>query len=289
MRICWGICISCSIGTFNFSASFIAVSGDNCKGFICNSSNFDCWEGDIMTQIFAHRGYSAAFAENTMRAFLEAEKAGADGLELDVQLTKDGELVVIHDEKVDRTTNGNGFVKDFLYKDLRKLNANKKSAKKEPIPALSEVLDWLKTNKLVCNIELKNGLIPYKGMEEKIIDLVRKYDVMDRIIISSFNHYSIVYSCSLAPEIETAPLFLEGIYMPWIYSQAIRAKGIHPKYTTMSDEVIIKTIENGIAVRPYTVNKEADLHRLFNINCTALITDDPVKALKLRKQYEKRP
>jgi glycerophosphoryl diester phosphodiesterase len=242
-----------------------------------------------MTQIFAHRGYSASFAENTMEAFVEAAKAGADGLELDVQLTKDGELVVIHDEKVDRTTSGNGFVKDFLYKEIRKLNANKKGIKKEPIPALAEVLELLKTNKMLCNIELKNGLIPYEGMEEKVIQLVRTYGLMDRIIISSFNHYSIVYSYRLAPEIETAPLFIEGIYMPWIYSQSIKAKGIHPKYSAMSDDNIIKTMENGIAVRPYTVNKDSDMQRLFNINCTAFITDDPVRALKIRKQYEKRP
>ena len=78
-----------------------------------------------------------------MSAFVEAEKAGADGLELDVQLTKDGELVVIHDEKVDRTTSGNGFVKDFLFKEIRKFNANKKGIKKEPIPSLIEVLEWI--------------------------------------------------------------------------------------------------------------------------------------------------
>jgi glycerophosphoryl diester phosphodiesterase len=242
-----------------------------------------------MTQIFAHRGYSASFAENTMGAFFEADKAGADGLELDVQLTKDGELVVIHDEKVDRTTSGSGFVKDFLYKDLRKLNANFKGVKKEPIPSLVEVLEWLKTNKLLCNIELKNGLIPYEGIEQKVIQLIRKYELSNRIIISSFNHYSIVHSYRMAPEIETAPLFIESIYMPWIYSQSIRAKGIHPKHSSMSDNIIINTMENGIAVRPYTVNKDADMHRFFNINCTAFITDDPVKALRIRKQYEKRP
>lgn len=242
-----------------------------------------------MTQIFAHRGYSAAYAENTMSAFIGAENAGADGLELDVQLTKDGEVVVIHDEKVDRTTKGKGFVKDFLFKDLRKLNANNKGGKKEPIPSLIEVLEWMKSNELICNIELKNGLLPYEGMEEKVIQLVRKYDLIDRIIISSFNHYSIVYSYQLAPEIETAPLFYDGIYMPWIYSQSIRAKGIHPKYSMIPDDVIQGTIENGIAVRPYTVNKDADMHRFFKLDCTAFITDDPVKALKIRKQYEKRP
>lgn len=242
-----------------------------------------------MTQIFAHRGFSASFPENTMTAFLEAEKAGADGLELDVQLTSDGELVVIHDEKVNRTTNGNGFVKDFSFKELRKLNANKKGTKKEPIPSLIEVFDWMQTNKILCNIELKNGVFNYEGMEEKVIQLIQKYRFSDRIIISSFNHYSIVYCYRLDPQIETAPLFLEGLFMPWIYAQSIRAKGIHPKFSTLSDEIIIRTIENGIAVRPYTVNDDVDLRRLYKINCTSVITDDPVKALKIRKQYEKRP
>jgi len=242
-----------------------------------------------MTQIFAHRGFSASFAENTMSAFLEAEKAGADGLELDVQLTKDGELVVIHDEKVNRTTSGTGFVKDFSFKDIRKLNANKKGMKKEPIPSLIEVFEWMQTNKILCNIELKNGLFPYEGMEEKVIQLIQNYGLMNRIIISSFNHYSIVYCYRINPNIETAPLFLEGLFMPWIYAQSIRAKGIHPKYSTLTDEVITRTMENGIAVRPYTVNDDVDLQQLFKINCTAVITDDPVKALRIRKLYEKRP
>ena len=237
-----------------------------------------------MTQIYAHRGYSALFAENTMTAFKEAEKAGADGFEIDVQLTKDEEIVVIHDEKVNRTTDGTGFVKDISYKDIRKLNANKKAKKKEPIPSLNEVLEWMCSNKLVCNIELKNGIIPYEGMEAKVIQLVRKYNLMDRIVISSFNHYSIVHSYRLAPDIETAPLFNERLYMPWVYAQSIRAKGIHPKYLSISDEIIADTLKNGIAVGPYTVNREADMKRLMRLNCTAIITDDPVKALRIRKQ-----
>ncbi|WP_462412142.1 glycerophosphodiester phosphodiesterase [Neobacillus sp. Marseille-QA0830] len=240
-----------------------------------------------MTQIFAHRGYSASYAENTMGAFIAAENAGADGIELDVQLTKDGEIVVIHDERVNRTTDGNGFVKDYLFKEIRKLNANKKGVKKEPIPSLEEVLEWMKTKNLVCNIEFKNGLVPYEGMEEKVVELVRKYNLSDRIVFSSFNHYSIVYSYRIAPEIETAPLFIEAIYMPWIYSQSIRAKGIHPKHSTIPDEIIKSTMENGVAVRPYTVNREAHMRRLFNINCSAIITDDPVKAINLRKLYQK--
>jgi glycerophosphoryl diester phosphodiesterase len=242
-----------------------------------------------MTQIFAHRGYSSAFAENTMSAFIAAEKAGADGLELDVQLTKDGEVVVIHDEKLDRTTTGKGFVRNFTFKEIRQFNANKKDVNKEPVPSLIEVLEWMQSNQLICNIELKNNIFPYEGMEEKVIQLVRRFNLSNRIIISSFNHYSIVLSYRSAPEIETAPLFNERLYMPWVYAQSIRAQGIHPKLASITDEIIKGAIENGVAVRPYTVNKDADMHRLFKINCTSIITDDPVKALKIKKQYEKRP
>ncbi|MDF2854477.1 MAG: hypothetical protein K0Q87_328 [Neobacillus sp.] len=238
-----------------------------------------------MTQIFAHRGYTASSSENTMSAFIEAEEVGVDGLELDVQLTKDGEIVVIHDEKVNRTTDGSGYVKDFLFKDIRKLNAGKQCGKRDPIPALNEVLDWMQSNQLICNIELKNDRFPYKGMEERVIQLVQNYGLTDRIIISSFNHYSVVYSYQLAPDIETAPLFNERIFMPWVYAQSIKAKGIHPKYSRITDKIIKTTMENGIAVRPYTVNKDVDLHRLLNINCSAIITDEPVKALSIRKQY----
>ncbi|MDP4087565.1 MAG: glycerophosphodiester phosphodiesterase [Bacillota bacterium] len=237
-----------------------------------------------MTQIFAHRGYSAAFAENTMTSFIEAEKALADGIELDVQLTKDGEVVVIHDEKVDRTTSGTGYVKDFTFKEIRKLNANKMGIKKDPIPSLTEVFEWMQTNKLKCNIELKNGVFPYESMEEKIIQLIRINGLSERIIFSSFNHYSIVYCYRLAPDIETAPLYGAGLYMPWIYAQSICSRGIHPKYTSLADEVIKSALQNGIAVRPYTVNKDSDMKRLFELNCTAFITDDPFKAVTIKAQ-----
>ncbi|WP_442594783.1 glycerophosphodiester phosphodiesterase [Neobacillus sp. D3-1R] len=245
-----------------------------------------------MTQIFAHRGYSAAFPENTMKAFIETEKAEADGLEIDVQLTKDGEIVVIHDEKVDRTTNGSGFVKDLTFKEIRKLDAsykNKRLLKREPIPSFNEFLEWLTTNSLICNVELKNGIFPYKGMEEKVISLIRHYNLENRMILSSFNHYSIVYCYRLAPEIETAPLYSEGLYMPWIYAQSIKAKGIHPRLLAAPNEIILSSMENGIAVRPYTVNKEEDMRRLFEVGCTSFITDDPIKAKEIQISLRKRP
>lgn len=242
-----------------------------------------------MTMILAHRGYSSLYPENTMKSFLEAEYAGADGVELDVQMTKDGHLVVIHDEKVDRTTDGIGYIKDLTLKEVRKLNARykfKDLSLKTPVPTLEEVFEWMNSNTLVCNIELKNGVIPYKGMEEKVIELIQRYNYSDRIILSSFNHYSIVYCKRIAPNIETAPLLAESLYMPWVYAQAIQANGIHPKYFRGLEDIFTLTMENGVAVRTYTVNKEAALKRLVAINCTAIITDDPQKAFAIRNEMK---
>ncbi|ALC90002.1 hypothetical protein AM500_09595 [Bacillus sp. FJAT-18017] len=245
-----------------------------------------------MTLIFAHRGYKSLYSENTMTAFIEAEKAGAEGLELDVQLTKDGVPVIIHDEKVDRTTGNTGFVKDFTYTEIKKLNADfKKMSPKgsEPIPTLEEVLEWLKDTNLNCNIEFKNGIFPYASMEEKSISLVRKYGLEKRVILSSFNHYSVVQCLRIDPEIETAPLFAELVYKPWVYAKALGAKGIHPKYIYASDDIIRESVSNGVAVRPYTVNREKDMERLYKAGCTALITDNPALALEIKNKKGKRP
>ncbi len=223
-----------------------------------------------------------------MRAFREAEKSGADGIELDVQFTKDDEIVVIHDDKVDRTTNGSGLVKDYTFEDLRRLDASykfKTILKKEPIPSLKEVLEWLQTNQLKCNIEIKSNIESYMKIEAPLIALIREYNLSERVIISSFNHYSIVYCYRLAPEIEIAPLYQEGLFMPWVYTQSIKAKGMHPNFRVAPNEIIKAAIEAGIEVRPYTVNKEQDMRRLFEIGCTAFITDDPVKAIKIRKEF----
>ncbi|WRP05204.1 glycerophosphodiester phosphodiesterase [Rossellomorea aquimaris] len=241
-----------------------------------------------MTLIFAHRGSAGTHPENTMDAFYEAERVGADGIELDVQLTKDGEIVVIHDETVDRTTNGKGFVKDYTLKEIQKLQANfkfkSKLFKKNRVPSLREVFQWLKGNDMLCNIELKNSIMDYQGLEEKVIGLIREFGFEDRIIISSFNHYSIVACYRLEPAVEIAPLYSSGLYMPWIYAQSIRAKAIHPNLKAAPDEIIVEAMKNGIAVRPYTVNKIDQMVRLLSIDCSGIVTDFPDRALKLRNQ-----
>ena len=183
----------------------------------------------MMTLIFAHRGSAGTHPENTMDAFIAAEKFGADGIELDVQLTSDGEIVVIHDTTLDRTTSGTGNVRDFTLSELKKLLANyhykhffKRASR---IPSLREVFEWMEGNNLFCNIELKNNDVSYEGLEDKVLALIKDFGFEKRIVISSFNHYSLVYCKRACPEIETAPLYNDMLFKPWEYALSLKANG----------------------------------------------------------------
>lgn len=130
-----------------------------------------------MTYIFGHRGSAGTHPENTMISFQEAERAGADGIELDVQLTKDGEVIIIHDEKVDRTTDGKGYINNLLLKDIKKLNAGAKFQNgqfKAEIPTLNEFFEWFKGTNLFVNIEFKTKSFSNYELEEKTVAMVKK-------------------------------------------------------------------------------------------------------------------
>ena len=92
-----------------------------------------------------------------------------------------------------------------------------------------------------------------------------------------------MHSYRIAPEIETAPLLGDAVYMPWVYAEAIKAKGIHPKYSAYQDDILKKTLDNGIAVRTYTVNNEKDMERFIKIGCSAIVTDNPRTCIKGKK------
>ena len=157
-----------------------------------------------MVQIFAHRGFSGYYPENTMLAFQKvAEETVADGIELDIQLTKDGEIVIMHDEMLDRTTNGSGWLKDHTLEELKMLSVGvnvKGFFPRQTIPTLREYFTWLKTTKLITNIELKTSYFEYEGIEEKLIAMVKEFGLEDQIWYSSFNHYTIARIKKLMPE-----------------------------------------------------------------------------------------
>lgn len=163
--------------------------------------------------IWAHRGCSMMNPENTLPAFKKAaELEGITGIEFDVQLTNDGEIVVIHDERVDRTTDGTGNVCDYTLAELKKLSITGDDSYR--IPTLREVLELLKpycVNKgLRLNIELKNSVVRYRGMEQKVIDMVSEYGIESYVVYSSFNHDSIGLVRQLKADADVA--YLAGDY-----------------------------------------------------------------------------
>lgn len=141
-------------------------------------------------KIWAHRGCSQRYPENTLLAF---EKAAAiqnlTGIELDVQLTKDGALVVIHDERVDRTTEGIGFVREYSLSQLKRLHIYADDNPTQSIPTIEEIFDLLEMrlkSGLKLNIELKNSIYPYDGMEEKIVEIAHKRGLQNVVVYSTF-------------------------------------------------------------------------------------------------------
>lgn len=238
-----------------------------------------------MTKIFAHRGSAGTHPENTMAAFNEAFKVGADGIELDVQLTKDNQLVVIHDATVDRTTNGKGKVRDFNLQELQKLSAGawfSSKYKHEKIPTLTEVLEWMADKDLLLNIELKYPTSDLNHFEEKVLQDIKTFNFENRVIISSFNHDGLKKVKQLNPRLECGILYLKRLHEPWNYAKTIGAQAIHPIWKVTDEEIIKQAVKNDITVRVFTVNKKKHLIHFIKIACPAIITDYPERAIKIR-------
>lgn len=225
----------------------------------------------------AHRGFKGKYPENTMLAFKKAIEAGADGIEMDVHLTKEGELVIIHDELVDRTTDGSGLVKDKTLEELRSLSASKlyPECENQQIPTLDEYLAWAADKDIITNIELKNSIIDYHGIEQKTYNLIKKYNLLDKIIISSFNHDSLVRMKEIDQNIECGVLESSVLHKPWDYIKNLGMEYYHPLNFSVTQEVIDKCRENGIELNIWFGKADYDYSEYLKYEPFGLITDYP--------------
>ncbi|MCY3067687.1 glycerophosphodiester phosphodiesterase [Aerococcus loyolae] len=230
-------------------------------------------------KLYAHRGYSARYPENTMLAFIKAYEAGADGIECDVQLTLDGQVVVCHDERLDRTANASGWLRDYKYADLRCLRFDRLHNQADAldlvrIPHLSELLAWAAPLDLTLNIELKTGLFPYPGLVEAVIDLVEAYQMQERVIISSFNHQSILKLKDLAPDLACA--FLQEDYLdnPGAYCAARGVGYYHPDYKLLDPATVNNLHDHGIMINAWTVDDRKIYKKFKEWELAGLITND---------------
>ncbi|MFO7952912.1 MAG: glycerophosphodiester phosphodiesterase [Bacillota bacterium] len=229
--------------------------------------------------IIAHRGASSLAPENTVAAFDRAVEAGANGIEFDVQLSKDGIPVVIHDENLERTTTGSGPVKKQVLSDLKSLDAGSWFANDfsgETILTLEELLIRYKDSGFLFNIELKNNHTAYPGLEKKVLQCIEKYHLADRVLISSFNHNSLITCRRLDPAIRTGLLYLEEIKEPWHYARSIGCYSVHPLFIYLQDQATLGGFKfHHIPLYPWTVNDPAQMQNLAAEEVEAIITDFP--------------
>ncbi len=227
-----------------------------------------------MTKIFGHRGLSSKYPENSLEAFVKAYEGKMDGVELDVHMTKDGELVVIHDFLMNKTTNGEGSVGSIDYNEIKKLYLKKNNIiTKEKIPSLREVFEIFSGKNFEINIEIKAGYRFYKNIEEKLIKCIHKYYDKDKIIVSSFDHYSLVRIKEINSSLKTGALTEAALYNPWEYLNNIYVDYYHPNYITLTENFINEANKNNININTYTVDNPNIIKNLIEKNINIIITN----------------
>ena len=215
-----------------------------------------------------HRGAKGYEPENTLISFEKAIEMGADGIELDVHLSLDGHLIVIHDETIDRTTNGIGIVNQLTLQVLKSFTINERYN----IPTLEEVLD-LVDQRCFVNIELKN-----QDTAEKVVQLIEHYISdknwnNDHFLVSSFDWNALQQVRFFNENIRIGVLTETDLDLAISFARFIKAEALHPDYQLLTHEYTAKIQEKGILVFPWTVNEKIDIQRMKSFNVNGIITD----------------
>ncbi len=236
-----------------------------------------------MPLVLAHRGANKVAPQNTIPAFKKALEFNADGIETDVHLSKDGEIVICHNYTVDETSNGKGFVDELTLAELKAMDFGSYFSKDfsgVTLPTLSELLDVVKGMALI-NIEIKpprtnNDLV------KKVVEEIHKYGIEKNSIVSCFNPECIRQVKEIDKNIKTALLYEDDELGNEImtfgvakYCQQLNADAAHPHRKLITHKEILELHNLGMAVNPWTVNLEEDIVRLTEWGCDALISDVP--------------
>ena len=247
----------------------------------------------MKTLIQAHRGTPFFCPENSLEGFSLAVKQGADAIELDVHLSKDGEIIVAHDARLERVSDGAGYINDHTAEELKSLALLKPGSDAAAgdaavcrIPTLKEVFALIKPTALEMNIELKTTERLYPQLPEKLIALADEYGMADRIIYSSFNHYSLLQMKQLRPASRTGLLYELGMVDPWVYANYVHAYAIHPHYFVIAalPETVKRCHENGVKVNVWTVDDPQAIRQMMQCGVDGIITNRADIAARCRDE-----
>lgn len=227
-----------------------------------------------------HRGAAGLAPGNTLAAFQAALDLGIDGVELDVHRCRTGEVVVIHDFSVDRTTNGSGKVRDLSLAEIQALDAGSRFDPRfagEGIPTLAQVFD-LVGDRLLVNVELKSFSPRTDGLESEVIRLVRERGLADTVLVSSFNPFSLRRVRRLDPGLKLGLLYAHKLPFPlnrdWL-GFLFRPEALHPDHPMVDERLVARARARGQEVNAWTVNEAADMRRLVALGVHGIITDRP--------------
>jgi len=227
-----------------------------------------------------HRGAMAYAPENTMPSFEQAHRMGAQEIELDVQLTKDNHLVVMHDQMVDRTTNGSGYIRDLTWEQVQKLDAGMHLAPEFAgvrVPALNDVLEWAR-GKVSVAIEIKNGPHYYAGIEEKILACVTERKMQNCVLITSFDHPSLALMKEISLGMATGILFS---CRPADVVELARQTGadvILPHWTFVTTDIVEHAHREGLGVNPWAVNSDDAVRLMLQMGVDTITSNYPDRA-----------
>ncbi len=229
---------------------------------------------------FAHRGSLTEAPENTVASMKKALTHDPQAIELDVQVTKDGHLIVMHDQKFTRyNKNVNRYVKDLTLAEIMQIDVGSSFSAEyagETVATLEEVLEVI-PKEIKLNVEIKNIPVIYEGIEKKVLDVLTEYDRLTNVVISSFDHEALKKVQQLNAEVEIGLLFYYRILEPWKYAKntGLQLASVHPLYTTVDKEFVDQFHALGLKVYPYTVNDENDYQRLLELGVDGVFSNNP--------------
>lgn len=242
-----------------------------------------------MQRIYAHRGASAYAPENTLEAFDLAVRQGAHGVELDVHLTKDGEVVVLHDETIDRTSDGCGAVAAMTLADAKRFHFHNQMPgfEQAAIPTLREAFALLKPTALHVNVELKTDRYAYEGMPEKCLALAAEMGMADRVLYSSFNHQTLLQVKALDASAPCGILYGRYMERPIRYAVDHGLQALHPHFKHLLVPGFVRSAhKKKLLVNPWTVDEEADIRRVLRGGADIVITNVPDRALAVLRELD---
>lgn len=237
--------------------------------------------------ILCHRGAKDYAPENTLAAFKIALELGADGFELDTQLTSDGHIVVFHDPTVDRNTNGHGRLSRLPLSVVRELDVGGSFSEKfrgEKIPTLDEVFETIGKH-AVINVELKNFSTPFDTLAENVCEAVRRHKMQKNIIFSSFLPWNLKKTARILPEVPRGLITIKGRLGMWGRSFGFHFgnyDALHPYLGDVTAQQVQRVHRLKRRIIVWTVNREEDMRRLFSWGVDGIMTDDPQLALRVR-------